>query len=96
MATHTFIFRWKPDTTEAQIAEAAAGIQALQGQIPGLLSTYIGPNISTRAQGFQFGGVMHFADRAALEAYHGHPAHQALLPSLMPLIADVIEVDFQL
>ena len=95
MTIHTFIFRWKPDITEAQIAQVATSVRGLQGQIPGLVSVHIGPNISPRSRGFEYGGVMHFTDRAALEAYNDHPAHQAILPSIFPLLEDVIEVDFE-
>jgi Stress responsive A/B Barrel Domain len=37
---------------------------------------------------------MKFADRAALQAYAGHPAHLELLAWLMPLI-EPVEVDFE-
>ena len=36
---------------------------------------------------------MKFVDRAALDAYGTHPAHQALLAWLVPLL-DATEVDF--
>lgn len=93
MVIHTFAFRWQPGVTEAQRSQAAQAIRALQGQIPGLLATYVGTNISPRSQGYELGGVMHFADQAALLAYDTHPAHQALLQWLLPWI-DPIEVDF--
>jgi hypothetical protein len=38
---------------------------------------------------------MKFADKAALESYGGHPAHQKLVSWLMPLI-EPIEVDFEI
>jgi len=43
---HVFAFQWKPDTTEAQKDKVAREIAAFQGQIPGLLQTHVGPNIS--------------------------------------------------
>ena len=79
---------------EDQKARGISEIRALQGQIPGLLETYIGVNISPRSQGYELGGVMKFSDRAALDSYGGHPVHQKLLQWLMPLI-DPIEVDFE-
>jgi len=94
MFIHMFAFRWKPDVTLERKDRAAAAISALQGQIPGLLETFVGHNLSPRSQGYEFGGVMKFADRAALDSYGNHPAHQALLVWLMPLI-DPIEVDFE-
>lgn len=91
---HTFAFRWKPTTTSEQKQRAIVEIRALQGQIPGLLETLVGENFSPRSQGYELGGVMKFADRAALEEYGGHPVHQKLLAWLMPLI-DPVEVDFE-
>ncbi|HTW48549.1 MAG TPA: Dabb family protein, partial [Acidobacteriaceae bacterium] len=79
MVIHTFAFRWKPDVAGEQRQRAIAAIRALQGKIPGLEETWVGVNFSPRAQGYALGGVMKFADRAALEAYGGHPAHQELL-----------------
>lgn len=89
-----FVFRWKPGVTPEQVQRAKSEIRALQGQIPGLLETAVGVNISPRGQGYEFGGVMKFADKQFLESYGEHPVHQALLRWLMPLI-EVIEVDFE-
>jgi hypothetical protein len=51
MVLHTFAFRWKSGVSEEQKLRARAEILALQGQIPGLLETYVGVNISPRGQG---------------------------------------------
>ena len=95
MFIHNFSLRLKPDVTDEQIASSVAAIRAFEGQIPGLLSVYAGTNVSPRSQGFGLGGTMQFTDREAFEAYNNHPAHQALLSTLGPLIADAIEVDWQ-
>ena len=94
MYVHMFAFRWKTGVTQEQKNRVLAGIRGLQGQIPGLLETAVGVNISPRGQGYELGGVMKFADKASLESYGAHPAHQKLLTWLMPLI-EPIEVDFQ-
>ena len=94
MVVHTFAFRWKAGVREDQKAHAIKEIRGLQGQIPGLLETWVGVNVSPRSQGYELGGVMKFADRTALDAYGGHPVHQKLLQWLLPLIAP-IEVDFE-
>jgi antibiotic biosynthesis monooxygenase (ABM) superfamily enzyme len=91
---HVFAFQWKQGTSEAQKDRAAKEITAFQGQIPGLLQTHVGPNISPRGKGYTFGGIMQFKDKASLEAYVQHPAHQALLAWLVPLI-DAIELDLR-
>ena len=91
---HVFAFQWKEGTSEAQKDRATKEIAAFQGLIPGLLQTHVGPNISPRGKGYTFGGIMQFKDKASLEAYVQHPAHQALLEWLMPLI-DAIELDLR-
>jgi Stress responsive A/B Barrel Domain len=93
MYVHMFAFRWKPGVTQEQKIRVIAEIHGLQGQIPGLLETAVGVNISPHGQGYELGGVMKFADKASLDSYGAHPAHQKLLTWLMPLI-EPIEVDF--
>jgi len=94
MYIHMFAFRWKPGVTEEQKKRVMTAIRGMQGQIPGLLETAVGANISPRGKGYELGGVMRFADKASLDTYGGHPAHQELLGWLMPLI-EPIEVDFE-
>jgi hypothetical protein len=94
LVIHTFAFRWKPGVGAEQKGHAASIIRELQGQIPGLLKTWVGTNISPRSQGYELGGVMQFSDRAALDAYATHPAHQEVLAFVLPLI-EPIEVDFE-
>jgi len=89
-----FGFRWKPGVTAEQRAESIKIIRAMQGEIPGLLSVWVGENFSPRSQGYALGGVMQFTDRAALEAYNSHPAHQKVLAFLRPLI-EAFEIDFE-
>jgi hypothetical protein len=89
---HVFAFQWKPGTTDDQKTRAAKDIAAFQGVIPGLVEVHVGPNVSPRGKGYTFGGVMRFKDQETLDAYVQHPAHQALLKWLLPLV-DAIELD---
>jgi len=91
---HVFAFQWKANATEEQKARARKDIAAFQGQIPGLLETHVGANISPRGKGYTFGGIMRFTDQSALDAYVQHPSHQALLAWLVPLI-EAIELDLR-
>jgi hypothetical protein len=93
MFIHMFAFKLKPGVTEAQKDRMIREIGELQNRIPLVLETHVGKNVSRRGQDFVIGGVMKFADPAALEAYNVHPVHQDLLEWLLPLI-DPIEVDF--
>jgi hypothetical protein len=88
-----FAFRFKPAVTGEQKDKIVTEIRKLRDEIPGILETWVGRNDSPRGQGYELGGVMKFADKAAYEAYGTHPVHQKLLGWLMPLI-EPIEVDF--
>jgi hypothetical protein len=94
MYIHMFAFRWKPGVTEEQKQRVIDEIRKFQGQIPGLLETFVGTNMSPRGHGYELGGVMKFADKVSLDAYGPHPVHQKLVSWLVPLI-EPIEVDFE-
>jgi hypothetical protein len=95
MFIHMFSFRWKPGITEQQKQRVFEEVSALKNHIPGILDSAVGFNTSPRGQGYDFGGVMKFSDRAAYDAYSAHPVHQQLLTWLLPLI-DPMELDFEL
>lgn len=96
MYIHTFLFQWQPNVTPEMKERAAREIRALQGQIPGLLETSYGVNVSQRSQGFTHGGVMKFQDKAALDGYSPHPIHQKLLDWLRPLLKIAAELDYEM
>lgn len=93
MFIHMFVFRCKPGVAEQKKDEIVAAIRNLQKEIPAILETRVGRNVSPRGQGYELGGVMKFSDAAACDRYGAHPAHQKLLAWLMPLI-EPVEVDF--
>src|SRR5271169_896342 len=93
MYIHMFALRFKSGVTEEQKERIVTEIRELQSQIPEVLESWVGRNDSPRGRGYELGGVMKFADKAACEGYGAHPVHQKLLSWLMPLI-EPIEVDF--
>jgi hypothetical protein len=94
MLIHMFAFRWSSSATEAHKERAIEEILAFQGVIPGLLEVHIGKNQSPRGGAYETGGVMKFADAGSLNGFGPHPAHQALLGWLPPLLIEPVEVDF--
>lgn len=95
MFIHIFSFRWKQGVTEQDKQRVFQEVSALQSRIPEVLESAVGFNTSPRGQGYEFGGVMKFSNRAAYDAYNAHPVHQELLTWLLPLI-DPVELDFEL
>jgi hypothetical protein len=96
MYIHTFLFQWQPEVTAELKERASREIRGLQGQIPGLVETSYGANISPRSQGFTHGGVMKLKDKAALDAYNTHPVHEKLVQWLRPLLKLAAELDYEL
>ncbi len=96
MVTHVVLFKWKEGTDPKAIAQVKQELQALRGKIPGIVDVRLGDNFSARAQGFHFGVVMRFTDRASLDAYGPHPAHQRVVQEVLtPIMADVLAVDYE-
>mgnify|MGYP005837896343 CR=1 FL=1 len=97
MIEHIVLFKWKPETSPEQIAAAITGLQRLKTAIPGIVDLSCGQNFCDRAQGFQTALVVRFTDRNALETYQPHPAHQAVVHTLIkPIAADILAVDFEI
>ncbi len=96
MVTHVVLFKWKEGTDPKAIAQVKQELQALRGKIPGIVELSSGANFSERAQGFHHALLVRFTDRAALEAYGPHPAHQRVLQEfLTPIMGDVVVVDYE-
>lgn len=95
MVEHIVLFRWNDTATQTEIDAALEGLRGLAGEIPGILELAVGTNFSDRSQGFTHGLVVRFTDRAALDVYGPHPAHQHVVQQLInPIRADVLAVDF--
>ena len=97
MIHHIALFKWKPGTTAKQEQEIGAQLLALKGKVPGLISASFGHQNSPEGLGKEFdvGLAVVFSDAAARDAYLPHPAHQAVVAVLRPLLADVIVLDYQ-
>ena len=76
--------------------QAIDDLQALKGQIPGLLSVDAGRNFSDRAGNYNFAAVMTLEDKDALAGYGPHPAHQAVAGRLGGLANGLMVVDFEI
>lgn len=97
MVEHVVLFKVTPEATEEQKERLIAELGALKGKIPGIVDLSVGRNFSDRNQGFEVGLVVRFVDRAALEAYGPHPAHQGCVQQFVaPIKQDVIVVDYDI
>jgi len=93
---HVVLFRWKPDASPDQVAQARQALLGLAEHIPGIQEIQCGDNFSERSRGFQTVLFVRFANRQALEAYLPHPAHRAVVEQYVnPLREDSLVVDFE-
>jgi hypothetical protein len=93
---HVVLFRWNADAAPEAIEKAMQGLRDLRDRIPGVLDLTCGANFTDRGKGYTHGLVVRFTDRAALDGYGPHPAHQQVVVNLInPIRADVLALDYE-
>lgn len=85
MIRHIVLIRFRPEISEAAIAAIFADLNAIQYQLPGILSITSGRSKSPEQieRGYLHGFVADFADWPALAAYQAHPDHKRVGAALV-------------
>lgn len=93
---HFVTFRYRPGIDPATLADAHASFCALAGQIPGIIAFEHGADVSPEGLGQGYGHVylLTFTDAAARDAYLVHPAHQAFVAGIGPLVEAALVLDY--
>lgn len=80
MIRHIVLVRFRPEVTEAEIADIFAELHRIEGKVPGLGAILSGRSESPEQieRGYLHGFTADFADWAALAAYQDHPDHKRL------------------
>jgi hypothetical protein len=94
MLTHIVCWKYKPETTAEQRAEHIAKLKKLPGVIPNIISFNIGADVLHLERSFDTGLVAVYPDRAALDFYTIHPAHQEVANLGKRIAEKVVSVDF--
>jgi quinol monooxygenase YgiN len=94
MIRHVVLWRLKPEA-RSRFEEIRAALQAQVGRVPGLLRVEVGRNFAAGRRAVDFALVCDFASRAALEAYHRHPAHHETRAVVDALIDEHWIVDYE-
>lgn len=97
MIRHLVLLKFKPDVEVGRIAGIVQAFVALRGQIELVRDLEWGTDVSPEglAKGFTHAFLLSFADAAGRDAYLPHPAHQAFVAQLQPLLADVLVIDYE-
>lgn len=95
MITHIVCWKYKNEITDEQRSDHIAKLRALPNFIENIESYEVGVDILHLERSFDTALVAKFADRAALDAYAGHPEHQKVVTLGRQLAERAISVDFE-
>lgn len=94
MLKHVVLFKFKPETTEADVEKLAAGLGALPEIIDEIREFVFGRDVVRSERSYDFGLVSSFDDRAALDRYAIHPDHQLVVAHVKQICSSVVAIDF--
>lgn len=98
MIRHIVLWRLNGDTPEQKRHSALAikaALEALNGQIPGLIHLEVGLDISTDPDAADVALYSEFVSREALHAYHDHPEHLKVVPLVKSARKERRMIDFE-
>ena len=93
---HVVILKFKQVATDEQIAKIVREFSGLRAKISQVLDLEWGTNVSPEnlAKGFTHCFLITFKDGTARDEYLVHPEHKKFVDSLLPLVEDVLVIDF--
>jgi Stress responsive A/B Barrel Domain len=93
---HVVHFKFKKEATPQQIDDLCKEFAALPSKIKEIESFEWGTNSSPEAldKGFKHCWVISFKSAKDRDVYLKHPAHEAFVAIVKPIVEDVIVVDF--
>mgnify|MGYP000024965142 CR=1 FL=1 len=96
MLKHYVMLKKKPDTSDATVQEIMQRLEALQGQIPGLVSIACHRSLpSDRPVVWTFLLDSTIESVEALPAYIAHPAHIAVNEWMSPFLESRAVIDYE-
>jgi hypothetical protein len=93
---HVVLFKFKADADKAKVQEVVDAFGKLPKQIDVIKDFEMGTDNSPemKSKGFTHCFVVTFADEKGRETYLPHPAHQAFVKIVGPVLEDVLVVDY--
>lgn len=93
---HVVMFKFKEGTTDEQITSIEKAFAELPSKIKTIKDYEWGTNVSqeNKNQGFTHCFIVTFDDQKGLDTYGPHPAHQAFVKMLGPVLDKVLVLDF--
>lgn len=86
---HLVVFRWKDDTTAADVAAIEVELDGLPAKVPSLVDYRHGPDLALGDGRWDFGIVATFTDVDGWQAYDDHPDHHHVRTNVLgPHVAE--------
>lgn len=98
MIRHILLIKFKETADPSQIETAKQLFESIPGKISGVESVEWGVNDSPEGmnKGYTHAVLMTFADEASREAYLPHPEHEKLKQVFVPLLEDIVVLDYSI
>jgi len=94
MLKHVVLFKFKTDTSDAQIDQLIDGLAALPDQIAEITEFVFGRDIIGSERSYDFALVSQFDDLEAMQRYQVHPGHQKVIAHVKTICSSVVAADF--
>ncbi len=94
MITHVVLFKFKQETSEAEIQQLAEGLGNLPQIIEEIREFRFGSDVIRSERSYDLGLISSFDDLDALQRYQIHPEHQKVVALVKAIAASVVAVDF--
>ncbi|MCW4466444.1 Dabb family protein [Glutamicibacter sp. MNS18] len=96
MIRHIVMFRFSASFTEGIREQWITGLEAMKGNIPGMLNLEHGPDVMGTERSWDHVIVADFATKDDIAVYNTHPLHEAIKPFSLPNVEDLAYVDFEM
>lgn len=96
MLRHIVLFKWKPSFTAEIRAKWIAGLEAMKGNIPGMIRLVHGSDVLATDKSWDHAIIADFVSTDDLQTYNTHPLHEAIKPYSLPNVEDIAYVDMHL
>ncbi|MFF2299202.1 Dabb family protein [Arthrobacter sp. efr-133-R2A-120] len=96
MIRHTVLFKFKPGFPPEDKQSWIDGLNAMRGNIPGMVSLTHGPDVLKQERSFDYAIVADFEKVEDIAVYNTHPLHEPLKSYSFPNSEQILSVDFAL
>lgn len=96
MIRHAVLFKFKRDFPDAEREAWIAGLDTMDGNIPGMLALTHGPDVMGFDRSFDYAIVADFESAADIDVYNTHPLHEPLKLYSLPNSEQIVSVDFEI